>query len=52
VNTTAGEWYAFSILFNDVPFKTNSTAKELQEKIVNAIEANAKPTPSRPTTDR
>jgi D-alanyl-D-alanine carboxypeptidase/D-alanyl-D-alanine-endopeptidase (penicillin-binding protein 4) len=52
VNTTAGEWYAFSILFNDVPFKTNNTAKELQEKIVNAIEANAKPTPSRPTTDR
>ena len=42
VNTTAGEWYAFSILFNEVPFKTNNTAKELQEKIVNAIEVNAK----------
>jgi D-alanyl-D-alanine carboxypeptidase/D-alanyl-D-alanine-endopeptidase (penicillin-binding protein 4) len=42
VNTTDGSWYAFSIMFNDVPFKTNNTAKELQEKIVNAIEASAK----------
>jgi serine-type D-Ala-D-Ala carboxypeptidase/endopeptidase (penicillin-binding protein 4) len=42
MNTTDGDWYAFSILMNEVPFKTNNTAKELQERILNAIEANAK----------
>ena len=42
VNTTDGSWYAFSILMNDVPFRTNNKAKALQEQIVNAIEANAK----------
>lgn len=42
VNTTDGSWYAFSILMNEVPFRTNNTAKALQERIVNAIESNAK----------
>ncbi len=42
VNTTDGGWYAFSILMNDVPYRTNNMAKALQERIVNAIEANAK----------
>lgn len=42
VNTTDGDWYAFSILMNEVPFRTNNRAKELQERIVDAIEASAK----------
>jgi serine-type D-Ala-D-Ala carboxypeptidase/endopeptidase (penicillin-binding protein 4) len=42
VNTTDGGWYAFSILMNEVPFRTNNKAKALQEQIVNAIEANAR----------
>jgi D-alanyl-D-alanine carboxypeptidase/D-alanyl-D-alanine-endopeptidase (penicillin-binding protein 4) len=37
-----GEWYAFSILMNKVPEGTNSTAKIVQEKIVTAIDENAK----------
>lgn len=41
VNTTDGDWYAFSILMNEVPFRTNNKAKALQEQIVNAIESNA-----------
>ncbi len=42
VNTTDGGWYAFSILMNEVPFRTNNKAKALQERIVTAIDANAK----------
>ncbi|HEV2295163.1 MAG TPA: D-alanyl-D-alanine carboxypeptidase/D-alanyl-D-alanine-endopeptidase [Tepidisphaeraceae bacterium] len=42
VNTTDGSWYAFSILMNEVPFRTNNKAKELQERIVNAIEASTR----------
>lgn len=37
-----GRWYAFSILMNDVPSGTNGTAKEMQERIVQAIDANAR----------
>ena len=33
-----GAWYAFSILMNDLPGGTNGTAKELQERIVAAID--------------
>lgn len=36
-----GEWYAFSILMNDVPPGTNSRAKELQEDIVEAVDRAA-----------
>jgi D-alanyl-D-alanine carboxypeptidase/D-alanyl-D-alanine-endopeptidase (penicillin-binding protein 4) len=35
-----GEWYAFSILMNSVPAGSNSRAKQLQENIVKAIDAN------------
>lgn len=37
-----GRWYAFSILMNEVPSGTNGTAKEMQERIVEAIDANAR----------
>lgn len=37
-----GNWYAFSILMNDVPSGTNGTAKEMQERIVQAIDANTR----------
>ena len=37
-----GNWYAFSILMNNFPAGTNNRAKELQEKIVAAIDENAK----------
>ena len=33
-----GEWYAFSILMNDIPDLSNSSIKPLQEKIVQAID--------------
>lgn len=35
-----GGWYAFSILMNGIPGGTNSTMKQLQEKIVQSIDAN------------
>ncbi len=34
------QWYAFSILFNGVPSGTNNVAKQLQERIVSAIDAS------------
>jgi D-alanyl-D-alanine carboxypeptidase/D-alanyl-D-alanine-endopeptidase (penicillin-binding protein 4) len=36
-----GQWFAFSILMNDLPGGTNNTAKAMQEKIVEAIDENA-----------
>jgi D-alanyl-D-alanine carboxypeptidase/D-alanyl-D-alanine-endopeptidase (penicillin-binding protein 4) len=36
-------WYAFSIMMNNCPPGTNNRAKEIQEKIVAAIDANAMP---------
>ena len=33
-------WYAFSILMNNCPYGTNNTAKEIQEKIVRAVDEN------------
>jgi D-alanyl-D-alanine carboxypeptidase/D-alanyl-D-alanine-endopeptidase (penicillin-binding protein 4) len=36
-------WYAFSILMNDIAPGMNSRAKELQEAIVRAIDANSGP---------
>ncbi len=38
VNGRDGNWYAFSILFNDIPAGTNPTAHTLQEKIVLCID--------------
>jgi len=35
------KWYAFSILMNNLPPGTNNTAKEMQEKIVAAVDENA-----------
>jgi len=43
VQARDGRWYAFAILMNNVPFRTNNTAKEIQEKIVSAIDENASP---------
>jgi D-alanyl-D-alanine carboxypeptidase/D-alanyl-D-alanine-endopeptidase (penicillin-binding protein 4) len=37
-----GQWYAFSILMNSLPGGTNNTAKAMQEKIVEAIDADVK----------
>jgi D-alanyl-D-alanine carboxypeptidase/D-alanyl-D-alanine-endopeptidase (penicillin-binding protein 4) len=36
-----GQWYAFSILMNNIPAGSNSTMKELQERIVKAVDDNA-----------
>ena len=36
-----GEWYAFSILMNNLPAGTNNTAKEVQERIVGTIDSNS-----------
>ena len=35
-------WYAFSILMNGIPAKSNSAYKQLQEKIVNAVDSNVR----------
>jgi serine-type D-Ala-D-Ala carboxypeptidase/endopeptidase (penicillin-binding protein 4) len=36
--STSGQWYAFSILFNGIGKGTNATAKKMQERIVMSIE--------------
>jgi D-alanyl-D-alanine carboxypeptidase/D-alanyl-D-alanine-endopeptidase (penicillin-binding protein 4) len=41
--------YVFSIMFNGIPLHSNSSAKQLQEKIVHAIDADA--AESRPAQD-
>jgi D-alanyl-D-alanine carboxypeptidase/D-alanyl-D-alanine-endopeptidase (penicillin-binding protein 4) len=46
VNARDGNWYAFSILMNELPYRTNNTAKELQERIVEAIDDNVETTAS------
>lgn len=35
-----GQWYAFSILMNNIPPGSNSTMKDLQERIVKAVDDN------------
>jgi D-alanyl-D-alanine carboxypeptidase/D-alanyl-D-alanine-endopeptidase (penicillin-binding protein 4) len=35
-----GQWYAFSIMMNGIPYKSNTLAKALQEKIVHALDAH------------
>jgi D-alanyl-D-alanine carboxypeptidase/D-alanyl-D-alanine-endopeptidase (penicillin-binding protein 4) len=35
------KWYAFSILMNNLPGGTNNTAKDMQERVVAAIDENA-----------
>jgi len=42
------QWYAFSIMMNGIPYKSNTLAKSLQEKIVKALDVHA----SAPSTAR
>lgn len=35
-----GQWYAFSVLMNNIPAGSNSTMKVLQERIVKAVDDN------------
>lgn len=46
------QWYAFSILMNNCPPGTNNTAKQVQERIVAAIDANAAPSTTTAATGR
>ena len=34
------QWYAFSIMMNGIPYKSNSLAKSLQEKIIHALDVH------------
>jgi D-alanyl-D-alanine carboxypeptidase/D-alanyl-D-alanine-endopeptidase (penicillin-binding protein 4) len=43
LKTKNDRWIAFSILMNDLPVKTNNTAKEMQERIVSAVDRSAAP---------
>lgn len=38
VKAKDNQWYAFSIMMNGVPYKSNSLAKALQEKIIHALD--------------
>ncbi len=49
VKSHDGSMYAFSILINGVPTGATSRAREVQDKIVNAIEANTSPPTENPT---
>jgi D-alanyl-D-alanine carboxypeptidase/D-alanyl-D-alanine-endopeptidase (penicillin-binding protein 4) len=42
VKTNDDQWYAFSIMMNGIPAKSNSAYKELQERIVTAVDSNAR----------
>ena len=41
LKTKDNQWYAFSIMMNGIPYKSNSLAKSLQEKIVRSIDNHA-----------
>lgn len=41
LKTRGGEWYAFSILMNDIPDLSNSSIKPLQDDIVEALDKAA-----------
>ena len=43
LKTKDEKWFAFSILMNDLPGGTNPTAKEMQERIVRAVDRSAAP---------
>ena len=43
LKTRDDRWFAFSILMNDLPGGTNPTAKEMQERIVTAVDRHATP---------
>lgn len=38
LKSRSGQWYAFSIMFNNIPMYSNSTYKPIQERIVQAID--------------
>ena len=40
VKAKDNQWYAFSIMMNGVPYKSNSLAKYLQEKIIHALDVH------------
>lgn len=40
VKARDNQWYAFSIMMNGVPYKSNSLAKALQEKIIHALDVH------------
>lgn len=40
VRAKDNQWYAFSIMMNGVPYKSNSLAKFLQEKIIHALDVH------------
>ncbi len=46
VRTPDGRWFAFSILMNGIPSGSNTTAKQLQERIVTAIHRSTSATSS------
>ena len=41
LKTRAGDWYAFSVLMNDIPDLSNSSIKPLQDEIVEALDKAA-----------
>jgi serine-type D-Ala-D-Ala carboxypeptidase/endopeptidase (penicillin-binding protein 4) len=42
MRTKNNQWYAFSIMMNGIPYKSNTLAKSLQEKIVRALDQSTK----------
>lgn len=40
VKARDNQWYAFSIMMNGVPYKSNSLAKALQEKIIHVLDVH------------
>jgi D-alanyl-D-alanine carboxypeptidase/D-alanyl-D-alanine-endopeptidase (penicillin-binding protein 4) len=38
LKSKSGQWYAFSIMFNNIPMYSNSTYKPIQERIVEAVD--------------
>lgn len=38
LKSKSGQWYAFSIMFNNIPMYSNNTYKPIQERIVEAID--------------
>lgn len=41
VRAKDNQWYAFSIMMNGIPYKSNTLAKSLQEKVIKALDAYA-----------
>lgn len=41
VHAKDNQWYAFSIMMNGIPYKSNSLAKSLQERVIHAVDVYA-----------